>query len=86
MSRMVPSVLGGGGTALPPIEKSKQYLDFPCVVPLLCGELRGDAVATCMKLERRKHLCVKKKMGIFMVVDGELCMGRPEYGLQQRLE
>lgn len=52
MSRMVQSMQGGGGTALPPTEKNKQYLDFPCVVPLLCGGgLGGVTVTMCMKLK-----------------------------------
>lgn len=38
MSRMVQSMQGGGGTAPPPTKKNKQYLDFPCVVPLLAEE------------------------------------------------
>lgn len=37
MSRMVQSMLGGRATALPPTGRNKQYVDFPCVVPLLCG-------------------------------------------------
>jgi len=52
---------GCRGTALPPTEQNKRHLDFLCVVPLLCGEgLRGGTVTTHMKLEWRKHLCVKR--------------------------